>query len=141
MKAGVPATLNDILKKRTGASIISTWSDELPNIQAQGDEDPLMRIQRFVFQDFLRESEHGHSLLYYSGSAAKVITRPSKSIESVMVLEGTPLNSAIVLHITARFYQFSNFQTGRSKIRFEVHKVQGGHMTDISGGANSLVTP
>ena len=42
-----------------------------------------------------------------------------------MVLEGTSLNSAIVLRITARFYQFPN---SRSNIHFAAHKVQGGHL-------------
>ena len=39
-------TLNDRLYKRTGAFIISTWSDESPNIQAQEDEDCLLRVQQ-----------------------------------------------------------------------------------------------
>ena len=50
-------TLNEKLYKRTGAFIISTWSDELPNIQAQAGEDCLLRVQPFVFQEFFSESE------------------------------------------------------------------------------------
>ena len=56
--------LDDILYKRTSAFIISTWSDELPNIQAHEDEDRLMRVQRFDFQQFFGESEHVYSLPY-----------------------------------------------------------------------------
>ena len=97
-------TLDDILYKQTGAFIISTWSDELPNVQAQEDEDRPLRVQRFVFQEFFGESEHGYSSLYNSGSAARVIARSPNRIESVMVLEGTSLNSAIVLRMTARYY-------------------------------------
>ena len=124
-------TLNDILCKRTGAFVISTWSDELPNIQAQEDEDRLLRVQRFIFQEFFGESEYGYGLLCNSGSAgaARVIARSPNRIESVMVLEGTSANSAIVLRITVRFYQFPN---GLSNIHFEAHKVHGGHLAETT---------
>ena len=38
--------------------MISTSSDALPNVQTQEDEGSLLRVQRFVFQEFFGESEH-----------------------------------------------------------------------------------
>ena len=82
----------------------------MPNIQAQEDNE-------IVFQEYFGESEYGHGLLFNSGSAgaARVIARSPNCIESVMVLEGTSGNSAIILLITARFYKLPN---GRSNIHF-----------------------
>ena len=63
-------------------------------------------------------TDQGHSLIYdsgpVSGSDARVIARPPNCIESVMVLDDTYLNSAIILQITARFFQFPN---GRSQMK------------------------
>ena len=58
-----------------------------------------------------------------------MITKFPYSIDSVMVLLGTSQNSAIVLCITALFYQFQNCL---SKIHLEAHTVQG---WNISGNA------
>ena len=73
---------------------------------------PISRPRRrtFLLQNFFSESEYKYSLLYNSVSAsvAPVIARSPYSIESVIVLEDTSLSSAMVLHITARFYQFPN---------------------------------
>ena len=87
-----------------------------------------MRVQHFVLKEFFSESEYKYSLLYNSGSAsvAQVIARSPNSIESVMILEGTSLSSVMVLHITARFYQFPN---GQSNIHFEAHKVHDGQLS------------
>ena len=105
--------LNDSrLDKRIGTvhSSLQLGSDELPNIQAQEDEDCLLHIQRFFFKEFFGESGrpwllYGYSLLgnSRSASAARVITSSQNGIKSVMVLEGTtvpPSSSAPSRHVT-----------------------------------------